>query len=111
MIFIQFSKSDFSSEKCTKAQPCSSGICTWNQRIIFFDLNNLDHLNLSIKLINLEVNQEVVGEILFQKLNLNNKSEWYNLTGMSIEHLDQTIHFCLYIDSLFNRGISSMTDT
>jgi hypothetical protein len=49
-------------------------------------MNNIDKMNLVIKLINLEVNQEILGEILFQKFNLNNKSEWYNLTGLLIRY-------------------------
>src|SRR4051812_16644136 len=69
-------------EKCTKAQPCSSGICTWNQHIIFFDIDTIDNIILWIKLINLDNNQDVLGEIKFNKLNLNNKGEWYNLNGL-----------------------------
>ncbi len=65
-------------EKCTKAQPCTSGICTWNQHIIFFDIDTIDNIILMIKLINLEHNEEVLGEIKFNQLNLNNKAEWYN---------------------------------
>jgi hypothetical protein len=66
-------------EKCTKAQPCSSGVCTWNQHIRFFDIDTMDNICLSIKLINLEHNHEVLGDIKLNKLNLNNKSEWYTL--------------------------------
>lgn len=69
-------------EKCTKAQSCTSGICTWNQHIIFFDIDTMDNINLCIKLINLEHNEEVLGEIKLNKLNLNNKSEWYQLNGL-----------------------------
>ncbi len=39
-------------------------------------------MNLCIKLINLEHNQENLGEIKFEKLNFNNKPEWYNLIGL-----------------------------
>ncbi len=70
-------------DKCTKAQPCSSGVCTWNQHIIFFDINTIENILLWIKLMNLEHNQEILGEIKFNKLNLNNKSEWYNLNETS----------------------------
>lgn len=56
-------------------------MCTWNQRIIFFDLSSMDQMNLWIKLINLEVHQEVLGEIHIDKLTSTNKSEWYHLTG------------------------------
>ena len=69
-------------EKCTKAQQCISGICTWNQQIMFFDIDTIDNLILWIKLINLDHNQEILGEIKFNKLNLNNKAEWYNLNGL-----------------------------
>lgn len=41
----------------------------------------MENIVLFIKLINLEHNEEVLGEIKFNKLNLNNKSEWYNLNG------------------------------
>lgn len=68
-------------EKCTKAQSCTSGLCTWNQHIIFFDIDTIDNIILWIKLINLEHNQEILGEIKFNKLNLNNKPEWYNLNS------------------------------
>ncbi|CAF3542722.1 unnamed protein product [Adineta steineri] len=68
-------------EKCTKAQPCSSGICTWNQHITFFDIETLDNILLWIKLINLEHNQEILGEIKFNKLYSNSKTEWYNLNN------------------------------
>lgn len=56
-------------------------MCTWNQRIIFFDLISMDQMNLWIKLINLEVQQEILGEIHIERLNLTNKSEWYTLNG------------------------------
>ncbi|CAF4540050.1 unnamed protein product [Rotaria sp. Silwood1] len=70
-------------EKCTKAQPCSSGICIWNQHIIFFDIETIDNIILWIKLINLEHNQDILGEIKFNKLNLNNKTEWFSLNDTS----------------------------
>ncbi|UJR36942.1 hypothetical protein I4U23_029651 [Adineta vaga] len=79
------SEHDISSkqEKCTKAQPCSLGTCTWNQHIIFFDLETLENILLWIKLINLEHNQDILGEIKFQELNLNNDSQWYKLNSTS----------------------------
>ncbi|CAF3784330.1 unnamed protein product [Rotaria sordida] len=79
-------------EKCTKAQPCSSGICIWNQHIIFFDIDTIDNILLCIKLINLEHNQEILGEIKFNKLNLNNKPEWFYLNDTSNESLFNRVH-------------------
>lgn len=38
-------------------------------------------MNLWIKLINLEVQQEILGEIHIDKINFTNKSEWYILHG------------------------------
>ncbi|CAM4895992.1 unnamed protein product [Rotaria socialis] len=70
-------------EKCTKAQSCSSGICIWNQRIIFFDIEPIDNILLCVKLINLEHNQDILGEIKLYKLNLNNKCEWFSLNDTS----------------------------
>ncbi|CAF1657069.1 unnamed protein product, partial [Adineta ricciae] len=71
-------------QKCTKPQACSSGACTWNQRIIFFDINTLDNLSLWIKLVDLDRNQEVLGEICITltdaNLNFNGIPEWYTLT-------------------------------
>jgi hypothetical protein len=40
---------------------------------------------------NLEHNQEILGEIKFNKLNLNNKSEWYNLNEISKGLLEKRI--------------------
>ncbi|CAF1114513.1 unnamed protein product [Rotaria magnacalcarata] len=70
-------------EKCTKAQSCSSGICIWNQRIIFFDIEPIDNILLCVKLINLEHNQDILGEIKLYRLNLNNKCEWFSLNEAS----------------------------
>lgn len=70
-------------EKCTKAQSCSSGICIWNQRIIFFDIETFENIVLWVKLINLEHNQEILGEMKLNKLNLNNKCEWFSLNDVS----------------------------
>ncbi|CAF2707840.1 unnamed protein product [Rotaria sp. Silwood2] len=83
-------------EKCTKAQPCSSGICVWNQHIIFFDIETIDNILLWIKLINLEHNQDILGEIKFNKLNLSNKPEWFCL--------NDTLN-----GSLFNRTVPPAT--
>ncbi|CAF5153253.1 unnamed protein product, partial [Rotaria magnacalcarata] len=49
-------------QKCTKPQACSSGICTWNQRLIFFDIDKLDNLSLWAKVIDLDRNQDILGE-------------------------------------------------
>ncbi|CAF1216277.1 unnamed protein product [Rotaria sordida] len=81
---IQYGRDSLSKEqKCTKPQICSSGICTWNQRLIFFDINTLDNLSLWAKLIDLDRNQEILGEICIplndKKINLNGQPEWYNL--------------------------------
>ncbi|CAF3862045.1 unnamed protein product [Rotaria sp. Silwood2] len=81
---IQYGRDSLSKEqKCTKPQACSSGICTWNQRLIFFDIDTLDNLSLWAKLIDLDRNQEILGEIYIslndKKLNLNGQPEWYNL--------------------------------
>ncbi|CAF0942842.1 unnamed protein product [Rotaria sp. Silwood1] len=95
---IQYGRDSLSKEqKCTKPQTCSSGICTWNQRIIFFDIDTLDNLSLWIKLIDLDRNQEILGEIYIslndKKLNLNGQPEWYNL--ISKYSLLQTKNFQL----------------
>lgn len=65
-------------------------MCTWNQRIIFFDLTSMDQMNLWIKLINLEVHQEILGEIHIDKLNSTNRSEWYQLTGEFSRSFDKS---------------------
>lgn len=38
-------------------------MCTWNQRLIFFDIETFDNLSLWAKLIDLDRNQEVLGEV------------------------------------------------
>ncbi|CAF0948351.1 unnamed protein product [Adineta ricciae] len=79
------SEYDISSkqDKCTKGQPCSSGSCTWNQHIIFFDLDTLENVLLWIKLINLEHRQEILGEMKFQQLNLSSNPQWYKLNNIA----------------------------
>ena len=84
MKFFRKKKLNFhrsTEEKCTKAQSCSAGNCTWNQHMIFFDIQTLDNILLWIKLIDLDYNQEILGDIKLHSLNLNNKPEWYNLNG------------------------------
>ncbi|CAF3463069.1 unnamed protein product [Rotaria socialis] len=70
-------------QKCTKPQACSSGICTWNQRVIFFDIDKLDNLSLWAKVIDLDRNQDILGEICIslndKKISLNGQPEWYYL--------------------------------
>ncbi|UJR09234.1 hypothetical protein I4U23_013480 [Adineta vaga] len=83
---VQCGRDSLSKEqKCTKSQPCSSGICTWNQRLIFFDINTLANLSLWTKLVDLDRNQEVLGEICIAlndtNLNLNGIPEWYTLSS------------------------------
>ena len=46
----------------------SSTICTWNQHVIFSDINTIDNVLLWVKLINLEHKQGVLGEL---KLKIN----------------------------------------
>ncbi len=96
-------------EKCTKAQPCSSGVCTWNQHITFFDIDNIDKTSLWVKLINLEDNQEILGDIKFNKLNLNNKPEWYNLndtTNGSLK-IERTLTYINSISRIIIQSCSS----
>jgi len=111
-LFFSISISRSKEEKCTKAQSCSSGICTWNQHIIFFDIDTIDNIILWIKLINLEHNQEVLGEIKFHKLNLNNKTEWYHLNGLLERyfHIKKKEFFISYLDSSFHRVLLSTTN-
>lgn len=58
-LFIPRSK----EQKCTKPQACAAGICTWNQRLMFFDVDTLDNLSLWIKLVDFDRNQDVLGEV------------------------------------------------
>ncbi|CAF5173398.1 unnamed protein product, partial [Rotaria magnacalcarata] len=81
---IQYGRDSLSKEqKCTKPQACSSGICTWNQRLIFFDIDKLDNLSLWAKVIDLDRNQDILGEICIslndKKNSLNGQPEWYYL--------------------------------
>ena len=50
-------------QKCTKPQACSAGICTWNQRLEFFDIDTIDNLSLWIKLVDFDRNQYALGEV------------------------------------------------
>ncbi|CAF1429769.1 unnamed protein product [Adineta steineri] len=82
---MQYGRDSLSKEqKCTKPQTCSSGICIWNQRLTFFDIDTLNNLSLWIKLVDLDRNQEVLGENCIAlndtHINLNGLPEWYNLT-------------------------------
>jgi regulating synaptic membrane exocytosis protein 2 len=85
---MQYGRDSLSKEqKCTKPQSCSSGVCTWNQRLTFFYIDTLDNLSIWIKLVDLDRNQEILGEICIplndKKLNLNGTPEWYYLTSSS----------------------------
>jgi hypothetical protein len=100
LFFFNFLFVRSKEEKCTKGQPCSTGICTWNQHIIFFDIDTIDNMSLWIKLINLEHNQDILGEIKFNKLNLNAQSEWYSLHDISHG----------LVESSFSRTLPSTTD-
>lgn len=51
-------------QKCTKPRACSSGRCTWNERLTFFDIDTLDNLSLWAKLVDLDRNQDSLGEVI-----------------------------------------------
>lgn len=87
-LVLQYERDILSTqEKCTKAQSCLAGQCTWNQHIIFFDIQTIDNLCLWMKLINLERNQEILGDIRFDHFKLNNIAEWHNLTHSTNNHV------------------------
>lgn len=80
---MQYGRDSLSKEqKCTKPQPCSAGICTWNQRLEFFYIDTIDNLSLWIKLVDFDRNQDVLGELCIplNDRNLSNTSEWYSLS-------------------------------
>ena len=53
-------------QKCTKPQTCSGGICTWNQRLTFFDVDTLDQLSIWIRLVDLDRNEDILGEVILR---------------------------------------------
>lgn len=54
--------------KCTKPQICSAGVCTWNQRLTFFDIDTLDHLSIWIRFVDLDRNEDILGEVILSYL-------------------------------------------
>ena len=63
LLYKQYYSFRSKDQKCTKPQSCISGTCTWNQRLVFFDIDTLDNLSLWVKLVDLDRNQENLGEV------------------------------------------------
>lgn len=71
--------------KCTKAQLCSSNTCTWNQALRFVDIDTLEQMFLTVTLKNLDQNEnnDVLGQVKICPINVNSKPDWYSLETIS----------------------------
>ena len=76
--------------KCTKAQLCSANTCTWNQALRFVDIDTLEQMFLTVTLKNLDQNEnnDVIGQVKICPINVNSKADWYSLetipSGLSL---------------------------
>lgn len=71
--------------KCTKAQLCSFNTCTWNQALRFVDIDTIEQMFLTVTLKNLDQNEnnDILGQVKICPINVNSKPDWYSLEAIS----------------------------